>query len=75
MVLKHSKDGLPYHEPPYSKDELRDLEARIYQTPVSITRPVGQSPQTPAAGSPQPRGSSPDAPPTSGAGERKPEAT
>ena len=42
MVLKHSKDGLPYHEPPYSKAELRDLEARIYQTPVSITRPVWQ---------------------------------
>ena len=33
MVLKHSKDGLPYREPPYSKEELRELEARIYKTP------------------------------------------
>jgi hypothetical protein len=61
MVLKHSKDGLPYHEPPYSKDELRDLEARIYQTPVSITRPVGRAQQPPGAGSQQPVGSPPDA--------------
>ena len=66
MVLKHSKDGLPYHEPPYSKEELRDLEARIYQTPVSITRPVWRAAQTSAAGSPKPGAPSPDAAPGSG---------
>jgi hypothetical protein len=29
MVLKYSESGHPYREPPYSKEELRDLEARI----------------------------------------------
>jgi hypothetical protein len=68
MVLKYSESGHRYREPPYSKDELRDLEARIYQTPVSITQLVGRAAQTPAAGSPKPGAPSPDAAP--GSGER-----
>jgi hypothetical protein len=67
MVLKHNKNCFPYREPPYSKEELRELEARIYKTPISITRLVGRTPDQPAAVSHDPGGSPPDATPISGA--------
>jgi hypothetical protein len=67
MVLKYSDSGRPYREPPYSKEELRDLEARIYKTPICITRPVGRTPGPPAAVSHYPGGSPPDATPIPGA--------
>ena len=53
MVLKYSdRPAAPIGSRPRAKRvELRDLEARIYQTPVLITRPVGRAAQTRAAGS------------------------
>ena len=36
------KDGLPYHEPPYSKDELRDLEAKDTTRPPSPSTTLAQ---------------------------------
>ncbi len=35
MVLKYI-DGVKYREPPYTEEELADLEWRIYQPPVTI---------------------------------------
>jgi hypothetical protein len=36
MVIKYSKGGTPWHEPPYTKEELRELESRVYGAPVAI---------------------------------------
>jgi hypothetical protein len=65
MVLKYSKDGFPYREPPYSKEELREIESTLYNPPASIYRgprsppsrtgPQGSEEQQPGEARPEPR--------------------
>lgn len=39
MALRHTKDGHPYQVPPYTKDEVREMErAGLYAAPISVAR-------------------------------------
>jgi hypothetical protein len=44
MVLKHDKNGAPYHEPPYTDDEIREAAVRDNAPPVTIRRPTAARP-------------------------------
>jgi hypothetical protein len=55
MVRKYDKYGTPYLEPPYTKEELREIERTLYDPPVTVvrgprpeSRPPGQEEQRPA---------------------------
>jgi hypothetical protein len=50
MVLRYTKEGIPYGVPPYTEAENRDFYRRIENGPVAFTRP-----QPPAAPAPGPR--------------------
>jgi hypothetical protein len=38
MVLRYTKEGHPYGEPLYSKEEIREIERTLYATPKTITQ-------------------------------------
>ncbi len=40
MVLRYSKDGFPYREPPYTDEEWTEIERRMSGV-VAFTRPKG----------------------------------
>jgi hypothetical protein len=52
MVLKYSKGGAPYREPPYSPEELREIERTLYGPPITVVR--GSASASPAAPVPAP---------------------
>jgi hypothetical protein len=73
MVLKYSEDGYPYHEPPYTWNELRELEGRFNAPPVAVYRgkptppPPNEDPQPPvSAAPPQAKSRRKKAPPADG---------
>lgn len=33
MVKRYSKDGFPYREPPYNREELAEIEKTAYSAP------------------------------------------
>jgi hypothetical protein len=53
MVLKYSEDGYPYHEPPYTWMELRELEGRANAPPVAIYKGKPTDPPPPPSAGPQ----------------------
>ena len=68
MVRKRDDLGGYYHQAPWTKEELADLESRIYRPPVTIARvrpPAGPfAPASPASEPPQEEPpASPSAPP------------
>ena len=72
MILKYDKYGTPYQEPPYSEEELREIERTLYGPPIAIVRGPRGSP--PSAGPEQPPAGSPPAsePPPAGRSTRGP---
>jgi hypothetical protein len=44
MVKKYDNNGEVWHEPPYSWEELQQLDQRIYRPPISFVR--GERPMT-----------------------------
>lgn len=73
MVLKYSEDGYPYHEPPYTWMELRELEGRANAPPVAVYRgkptppPPNEDPQPPVSAAPrQAKSGRKKAPPANG---------
>jgi hypothetical protein len=39
MVRKISDSGVPYHEPPYTPEEIDDMYRRMDNGPIAFTRP------------------------------------
>ncbi len=39
MILRIAKNGLPYHTPPYTKEEVEEFYRRTDGGPVAFTRP------------------------------------
>jgi hypothetical protein len=51
MVVRTAKNGFKYREPPYSEEELRDLERFCNSTPVAM---IGRRRGQPDTGSQRP---------------------
>ena len=43
MVIRYSKSGHPYREPPYTKAEERDLYRRINGAPIAVLHPPARA--------------------------------
>jgi hypothetical protein len=57
MVLKYAKNGVTWHEPPYTKAEIAAIEAKgFYAAPIGITHAHarGEAPVRPKTPPPPP---------------------
>jgi hypothetical protein len=54
MARKFDKYGTPYLSPPYTKEEVREIERTLYDTPITVVRGPRSDSRAPAASEQRP---------------------